>query len=154
MANTSVVVERRIAAPADRVWRALTDLERAPAVLSGVDSVEVLSDGPFGVGTRWRETRRMMGRAATEEIQVTAAEPPLRYVAEADSRGAHYISEFVLTETGPSTTDVRMTFSALPPEGLVPGLLARLFGGLGARMVARTIAADLADVAAAVEAGE
>lgn len=43
MANTSVVVERRIAAPQAAVWDALTDLENAPKVLSGVDAVEVLS---------------------------------------------------------------------------------------------------------------
>ncbi|WP_329019960.1 SRPBCC family protein [Streptomyces sp. NBC_00690] len=152
MANRSVVVERRIAAPAERVWRALTDLERAPAVLSGVDAVEVLSPGPFGVGTRWRETRRMMGKQATEEMYVTSSEPPLRYVVEADSQGAHYTSEFVLREVGPEETQVRMVFTAVPPSG-ISGLLARVFGAIGARAVAKTIGRDLADVAAAVEQG-
>ncbi|MFI1888072.1 SRPBCC family protein [Streptomyces jumonjinensis] len=150
MANTRVVVERRIAAPPGRVWHALTDLESAPRVLSGVDAVEVLTEGPFGVGTRWRETRRMLGRQATEEMRVTASEPPLRYVAEADSHGAHYVSEFVLRAVGTDATTVRMTFTALPPGGFA-GLLARAFGGLGARAVAKAVAQDLTDVAAAVE---
>ncbi|WP_327683520.1 SRPBCC family protein [Streptomyces sp. NBC_00467] len=150
MANTSVVVERRIAAPPAAVWDALTDLENAPTVLSGVDAVEVLSPGPFGVGTRWRETRRMMGKQATEEIHVTASEPPARYVAEADSQGAHYVSEFLLRAEGPDATQVRMTFSAEPPGGFA-GLLAKVLGPLGARAVAKAIAKDLDDVAAAVE---
>ncbi|MEU5402138.1 SRPBCC family protein [Streptomyces sp. NPDC005963] len=152
MANRSVVVERRIAAPAERVWRTLTDLERAPAVLSGVDSVEVLSSGPFRVGTRWRETRRVLGRQATEEMYVTTSEPPRRFVVEADSQGAHYTSEFVLSETGTDRTQVRMTFTAVPPPGM-SGLLARVFGAIGAKAVAKTIARDLADVATAVEQG-
>ncbi len=153
MADKSVVVERRIAAPVDRVWDALTDLENAPNVLSGVDAVEVLArspEGGFGVGTRWRETRRMMGKQATEEMYVTASEAPVRYVAEASSHGAHYVSEFALRADGPDATTVRMTFSAEPPGGVV-GLLTKIFGGLGTRAVAKAIAKDLADVAAAVE---
>ncbi|MFD5100868.1 SRPBCC family protein [Streptomyces albidochromogenes] len=153
MAHRSVVVERRIAAGPDRVWRALTDLEGMPGVIGGVEEVEILERSPagaFGVGTRWRETRRMLGRQATEEMRVTASEPPVRYVVEADSHGAHYVSEFVLRAEGPGATTVRMTFSAAPPAGAM-GLLTRVLGGLGARAVAKAIAKDLADVAAAVE---
>lgn len=151
MANESVVVERRIEAPAEEVWRAMTDLEGIPRMLSGVDRVEVLSEGPFGVGTRWRETRRMLGKQATEEMYVTASKPPLTYVVEADSHGTHYVSEFVLQADGPEATVAQMTFSATPPPGGAAGLLARIFGGLGARAVSKAIARDLADVAAAVE---
>ncbi|MFI1397338.1 SRPBCC family protein [Streptomyces sp. NPDC020681] len=151
MAETRVVVERRITAPADRVWRALTDLESMPRVLSGVDKVEILSaDGPFRVGTRWRETRTMLGKQATEEMEVTASEPPERYVVEAHSHGTHYVSEFALRSAGPETTDVRMTFSATPSGG-VTGLLAKIFGAIGRRAVAKAIAKDLADVATSVE---
>jgi uncharacterized protein YndB with AHSA1/START domain len=150
MGASEVVVERRIAAPAERVWQALTDLDGMPAVLGGVERVEVLTEGPFAVGTRWRETRRMFGKQATEEMRVTVCEPPSRYVVEADSHGAHYVSEFALSPAGPDTTAVRMTFAATPPGG-VAGLMARLLGGLGARAVAKAVAQDLDDVAAAVE---
>jgi uncharacterized protein YndB with AHSA1/START domain len=145
-----VVVERRIAASAGRVWEALTDLDGMPSVLSGVERVEVLTQGPFTVGTRWRETRRMFGKQATEEMRVTACEPPSRYVVEADSQGTHYVSEFALSDSGPGSTTVRMTFTATSPGGF-PGLLAKLLGGLGAKAVARAVTKDLADVAAAVE---
>ncbi|MGX1886034.1 SRPBCC family protein [Streptomyces sp. NPDC055287] len=153
MAHKSVVVERRVQAGADRVWHALTDLENMPGVLSGVDKVEILEHPPtgtFGVGTRWRETRRMLGKEATEEMRVTASEPPVRYVVEADSHGAHYVSEFELRPEGPDATTVRMTFLAVPPSGAA-GLLVKILGGLGARAVSKAIAKDLADVAAAVE---
>ncbi|WP_406263250.1 SRPBCC family protein [Streptomyces sp. NBC_00191] len=150
MATRTVVVERVIRASPERVWEALTDLQGTERVLSGVERIEVLTEGGFAVGTRWRETRRMLGKEATEEMYVTASEPPERFVVEADSQGAHYVTEFALLTAGPEATTVRMTFSAVPPGGF-RGLLAKLLGGLGVRAVSRAIAKDLDDVAAAVE---
>ncbi|MFI8291719.1 SRPBCC family protein [Streptomyces sp. ms191] len=151
MTTKSVVVERRIEATPGPVWEALTDLKGMERVLSGVNRVEVLTEGGFGVGTRWRETRTMFGKEATEEMYVTASEPPDRYVTEAHSHGMHYVTEFALRPAGTGATMVRMTFSATPAGGAATGLLARLLGGLGARAVRRAVAQDLTDVAASVE---
>ncbi|MGV9451142.1 SRPBCC family protein [Streptomyces sp. NPDC003635] len=151
MTSKSVTVERRIAAAQGSVWAALTDLRGMERVLSGVSKVEVLSDGPFGVGTRWRETRRMFGKDATEEMWVTVCEVPERYVVEAESHGSRYVSEWELRADGPITTTVRMTFTATTAGGRVMGVLAKVLGGLGARAVSKAIAKDLDDVAAAVE---
>ncbi|RSS82593.1 SRPBCC family protein [Streptomyces sp. WAC05292] len=148
-----VVVEREVAAPAERVWRALTDLEAMPRVLSGVEAVQALTPGPFGVDTRWRETRRMFGARATQEMRVSACEAPRRYVAEAFDSGVRYASEFRVEERAPGRSVVRMAFSASPaPGGKPPGVFLRLLNRLGTRAVARAVARDLADVAAAVEA--
>ncbi|MFJ6633785.1 SRPBCC family protein [Streptomyces sp. NPDC091376] len=152
MSSKGVVVERRVAAPAGRIWEALTDLEGSQRVLSGVERIEVLTEGGFGVGTRWRETRRMLGKEATEEMYVTVSEPPERFVVEADNHGAHYVSEWSLRADGPETTTVRMTFSATPPGGFM-GLLTKVLGPLGERAVVKAIERDLADVASAVESG-
>ncbi|MEU8987461.1 SRPBCC family protein [Streptomyces sp. NPDC048558] len=153
MANISVVVERHIAAGQGPVWEAVTDLRGMERVLSGVSKVEVLTDGAFGVGTRWRETRKMFGKEATEEMWVTACEPPERYVVEAESHGTHYVSEWELLADRPSATTVRMTFSgaAVAGSGGVAGLLAKILGGVGAHAVRKAIAKDLDDVASAVE---
>lgn len=113
MTSRTVVVERRIAAAQGIVWEALTDLGGMERVLSSVSKTEVLTDGAFDVGTRWRETRRMFGKDATEEMWVTASEPPRRYVVEAESHGTHYVSEWLLRADGPATTTVRMTFTAV-----------------------------------------
>ncbi|MFI8522520.1 SRPBCC family protein [Streptomyces sp. NPDC085481] len=154
-ANTSVVVERRVSASPGRVWESITDLRNMPRVLSGVEKVEVLTEGGFAVGTRWRETRRMMGRQATEEMTVTVCEPPERYVTVADSHGMHYVSEITLVPEGPAVgavaTTLRMTFTARPANDRSPGLLARLLSRFGAKAVARALAKDLTEIAAAVE---
>ncbi|MFF7164983.1 SRPBCC family protein [Streptomyces sp. NPDC008086] len=150
MSSRSVVVERRIAAGQGPVWESLTDLRGMEQMLSGVTGVEVLTAGVFGVGTRWRETRRMFGKEATEEMWVTACEPPERYVVEAESHGTRYISEWQLLADGPTATTVRMTFTGVTSGG-VTGLLARVLGGVGARAVSKAVAKDLEDVAVAVE---
>ncbi|MFE6460079.1 SRPBCC family protein [Streptomyces cinereoruber] len=149
--TTSVVVERRVAASPGPVWEAITDLPDLPRVLTGVRKVEVLTPGGFGVGTRWRETRRMLGREATEEMTVTVCEPPDRYVTVADSHGTHYVSELTLSPDGTGSTVLRMSFSARPAHGRAPGLLGRAFARLGAKALAKALAKDLSDIARAVE---
>ncbi|MFI8966209.1 SRPBCC family protein [Streptomyces sp. NPDC053493] len=153
--STSVVVERRVAASPGRVWESITDLRNMPRVLSSVERVEVLTEGGFAVGTRWRETRRMMGRSATEEMTVTVCEPPDRYVTVADSHGMHYVCEIALVPDGPAVaatvTTLRMTFTARPAHDRAPGLLTRLVSRLGARAVARALAKDLNEIRRAVE---
>ncbi|MGW6394219.1 SRPBCC family protein [Streptomyces sp. NPDC055103] len=149
--TTSVVVERRVAASPGRVWEAITDLRDMPRVLSGVEKVEVLTEGGFGVGTRWRETRRMLGKEATEEMTVTECEPPDRYVTVADSHGMHYVSELTLTADDTGGTALRMAFSARPANDRTPGFVARLLARFGAKAVARALAKDLSEIANAVE---
>ncbi|OII67075.1 MULTISPECIES: SRPBCC family protein [unclassified Streptomyces] len=150
-AQQTVVVERRVAASQGRVWEAVTDLRGMPRLLAGVESVEVLTGGSFGVGTRWRETRRMLGKRATEEMTVTESEPPERYVTVAASHGMHYTSELRLIPAGPQATTVRMAFTARPASGRPLGLLGRLVAPLGSKAVARALAKDLADIARAIE---
>ena len=135
-----------------RVWDVLTDVAHADQTLRGVTRVEVLTDGPYGVGTRWRETRRMFGANATEEMQVTAAEAPSRTVVEADSRGTHYVTEFSVVPTDRDVTRLRMTFTAEQPDATgVQRVLGRLFARLGARATRTMMAKDLQDIAARAE---
>ena len=56
------------------------------------------ADEAIGAGTRFRETRVLYGREATEEIEVTAFEEPDRYVAETLFHGTRFTSEFRFTE--------------------------------------------------------
>ncbi|OEU90455.1 polyketide cyclase/dehydrase [Streptomyces abyssalis] len=152
MGTAQVTVERRIAAPAGRVWEALTDIEHSAEVIKGIDRIEMLSEGPFGVGTRWRETRTMLGKEATEEMWVTASEAPERCVIEAESRGVHYTSEFLLTPAGGESTDVRLTFGSRTTEkGGLKGAVMKMLGGLRSKAAAKALAKDLADVAASLE---
>ena len=117
----SVEVQATIAAPPERVFEAATDLASLPETMSGIDSVEALSDGPFGAGTRWRETRTLYGRQATEEMWVTGFDPPRSYVVEAESHGARYRTEITFVPEGDGTR-VTFVFGARPVS-----FVARLF---------------------------
>lgn len=144
-----VHVERRIAAPPAAVWAVLTDIAAAEQTLSGVTKVELLSEGPYAVGTRWRETRRMVGKDATEEMWVTEVEPERRTVIEASSRGARYTTLFELSPAG-SGTHLEVTFGARTQDpGRVHRALWAVFGRLGAQVTRKALEQDLKDIAAA-----
>lgn len=145
-----VEVRRRVAAPVERVWAVVTDLAGSPRVVRGIDAVEVLTPGEFGVGTRWRETRTMMGRSATEEMTVTAVQPQRSYSTEAVRPGVRYLSTVAVTPAGDGGSELAMTFGARPTSA-VARVLGALTGPLGRRAVARALTADLADLAAAAE---
>ena len=139
----SVEVQKIIAAEPGRVFRVATDVASIAETMSGVDSVEVLTEGPVGEGTRWRETRTMYGKKATEEMWVTGFDPPRSFVVEAASHGAHYRSEFTFEPDGEGTR-LTLVFEARPVSRL-----ARLLSFLTAAMmnsVRKLLEQDMEDV--------
>ena len=146
-----ITVSRDVDAGAERVWEVVTDIEGSPAVLSGVDRVERLDDGAgFGVGTRWRETRTVMRREATEEMAVTAVEPGRSYTVESDSRGTHYTSVLRVEALAPGKSRLSMTFGGRASSTvgkLVSATFGRLFQSTARKMLQR----DLDDIAAHAE---
>ena len=107
----TVSAARTIDAPLEEVWRIFTDLPTLPLRLSAVDAVVVLTDQPFGVGTTWRETRKMFGRVGTEELSVSALQVMQSYTVEAAAPSTHTTGvEFAATPDG--RTAVIMTFTA------------------------------------------
>lgn len=110
----AVCLKDRINAPIKHVFEVMTNIASWPDTISGISKVEVLSDGEFAVGTRWKETRTMMGKDFTEEMWVSELEPFSQYVIEADSRGARYRTEFKFKAIDNYTTDVTMDLKVTP----------------------------------------
>jgi uncharacterized protein YndB with AHSA1/START domain len=132
--SSLVTVTVMIEAPRDRVFAAATDLQRWPETMSQIKQLEVLTEGEVGTGTRFRETRVMYGREATEEMEITAFEPPSRYTVEANSHGVRYISTFHFVDHPSGGTQVTMTFDGQPQT-----LSAKLLGGLMKPMIKKAI---------------
>lgn len=150
-----IVVSRTIAASAQDIWDALTALDDVPAILRSVESVERLTEGEFGAGTRWRRTRTMLGRSESHEMRVIAAETPRHVLVESEFAGLGYQLHIDLAESGDHTesrprTSVRIRIREQPPQPDMT-VVQRVFGTLGARATEETLAEDLADIAAAVE---
>ncbi len=142
----------RAAAPPERVFRIATDLRQLPEIIEGLDRVEVLTDGPMGEGTRWRETRTLHGRQATEEMRVTAFDPPRSFVVEADSHGVHYRTAFSFEPEGAGTR-VAMEFTGRP-RTLFARAFSLVMGRFMERSLRKVLERDLEDVRRAAEAGD
>jgi len=143
------VVSTRVAAPAERVFEVFTDVPRAAERIPGIAKVEMLTEGPFRVGTRWRETRIVMKKQATEEMWVTTVDPPRSYTVEAESHGTHYDARFEFKPDGDGT-QVTWTFRGTPltfGAKLMSAVLGPLFKG----MMKKWLAADLEALRTACE---
>ena len=69
-------IETSFKAAPDKVFAALTNVEGYANWMPGLVEASMLSDGAFGEGAEYQETRRMFFRNATEQFRVTMCEPP------------------------------------------------------------------------------
>jgi hypothetical protein len=150
---STVGVTRLVEAPVAAVFRVFTDLPGRRARLSTVVAVELLTQGPFGAGTVWRETRTMAdGTEITEEFRVDECVPGERFVVASPGIGAEYRMTYtfvpVLEGRHRGATMVTVVQDGTPtaPAGR---FLALVFGGLAARTVEGALRRDLDDLAAA-----
>jgi carbon monoxide dehydrogenase subunit G len=150
MDHTTSLTQHIHASP-EKVWSVISDIPGSAATLSGVESVQMLSEGPYGEGTRWKETRTMMGRSETVEMWVAQADPPRSTTVKALQGGADYTSRFSLSERD-GGTDLTLTFGA---DIVKPTLFSRvtmaLFGRIGMSMTRKALSKDLAEIAAKAE---
>lgn len=143
-------VEREVAAPPKVVWSVATDLDATVNTITSVTDVQRVSGEGFAVGTRWRETRLMYGREATQEMEVTAIEPGRSYTVEAEDRGVLYTSKLKVEPAGEERTRLVMTFDSRPSSAM-GRVLAASVGRLLRGTVWKALARDVDDLAAAAE---
>jgi carbon monoxide dehydrogenase subunit G len=146
MAEVKLV--KHVQAPPDKVFRIASDFAEAAERIEGIQRVELLTPGPVRLGTRFRETRLMFGREATEEMEVTAFDPPHSYTLGCESHGCRYAAEFRFTASG-TGTEVAMEFKATPLTFLAKAMAVAMAPMI--RQVADVCAKDLDDLKRAVE---
>lgn len=105
-----VRLSKSINAPIEKVFDVFSDITQIENRIDGITKIEILSDVKSGVGTRWRETRVMFGREATEEMEISALEANKSYEVVAESRGMKYHTKYTFTPQGDGT-QVEMVFS-------------------------------------------
>ena len=70
------------------IWSAITNIENASEIISGIENIEVLEKPAAGiVGLKWRETRMYFGKPATVEKLITDAVENEFYQTRAESDG-------------------------------------------------------------------
>lgn len=144
--NLSTTVQ----APPEHVFDIFTDLENAVDRVEGIIRMELLGDGPVGKGTRWRETRIMFKKETTEEMWISAYDPPRSYTVQADSCGSDFFTTFTFTREGDGTKvdmEVRTKSRTIFAKLMSP--LGALFAGAMKKLMKK----DLDDLKQVAEAG-
>jgi carbon monoxide dehydrogenase subunit G len=150
MSTPRIGLTQFIDASPEAVWAVVSDIGSAAETLSGVVAIERLTDGPYGVGTRWRETRTMFGMKDTMEMEVAESEPGRRTVVLSPVGDILYRTEFALRPRAGGGTELRMDFSAeQPPQRGPAALLTSLLSGVGMQASQKAMEQDLQDIAAA-----
>lgn len=146
MANVTVSTE--IEAPVDKVFELFTDIEHAVEHVSAIKKLEVMSTGPINLGTRWVETREVLGRLDDAEMEITSFERNRTYTVTHRKAGLQIDTIFTF-EPMPGGTKVSIEF-ALDGHGLPPGLLLPLEWAIGGK-VRHALSDDLEDLKKSVE---
>jgi uncharacterized protein YndB with AHSA1/START domain len=104
--------------PPEVVWDLITDWEHQDDWMLEARDFVVLSDQRAGVGVRARATVTILGITTTDEIEVTAWEPPRR-LGIAHLGWVSGLGELFLTPLGDGTTHVHWRETLVPPLGLL-----------------------------------
>ena len=144
----TVVVSNEVGAPVEQVFAAFGDVEHASEHVAAIKGIEMLTPGGFGLGTRWRETREVLGRLDSAEMEVTSFEQNKGYTITHYKGGARLDTTFSFTPM-PKGTSVQVEFS-LDGPGLPPGLLTPLTWAISGK-VRDVLAQDLGDLKRQIE---
>jgi ribosome-associated toxin RatA of RatAB toxin-antitoxin module len=143
MSMATVTVSQQIAAPVDQVFKLFTDIAHAPEHVSGIKKLELMTTGPVGLRTRWIETREVMGRLDTAEMEITAYECNRMYTITHHKAGVRIDTTFWF-EPQEDGTKVSIEFE-LDSAGLPPGLLGPLGWAIGGQ-IEKVLNRDLSDL--------
>jgi hypothetical protein len=146
-----MIVEAQVTINGSRaaVWAAITDVENASEIISGILNIEVLEKPAKGlVGLKWRETRMLFGKPATAEKWITDAVENEFYKTRAEDSGFVFLSTMSISEASGGIT---LTSSH---DSKPQGIAARLKSipmGLFKSVVKKALVQDLNDIKFAVE---
>lgn len=144
----TVTVSNHVDAPVERVFRVFTDIEHGPDHVGGIRKVEMLTPGVVHLGSRWRETRDILGRPDSAEMEITAFELNKMYTITHHKAGVRIDTTFWFAPEREGTK-VSVEFE-LDGGGVPPGMLAPLGWAIGGK-VERVLSEDLVDLKHSVE---
>jgi hypothetical protein len=132
------------------IWAVITNIENASNTIGSIQKVEVLEKPEHGlVGFKWRETRTLFGKTATEEMWITDAAQNEFYKTRAESHGFIYTCTLSISAHNGSSS-LTMTHDSRP-QGFVAKLLSFPMGLLFKGIMKKVLLQDLNDIRVAVE---
>ena len=132
------------------IWAAITNIENASEIISGIEKIEVLEKPANGlVGLKWRETRMLFGKPATVEKWITDAAENEFYKTRAEDGGFVFLTTKSISESSGGMTLTESHESK--PQGIVAKLMSIPMGLLFKGVIKKALLQDLNDIKAAVE---
>lgn len=135
----------------EAVWAAITNIENAAELISGIEKIEVLEKPANGlVGLRWRETRMLFDKPATAEKWITEASENAFYKTRAEDNGFVFLSTLSLKENSSGSTTLTSCHQS-KPQTLVARIMSIPMGLFFKGVAKKALLQDLNDIKAAVE---
>ena len=140
----------QIKASKEKVWRVITDFDGCVVRISAIDKIEVLNrPSDTLIGFKWRETRTMFGKTATETMTITEAVDNQYYATRAENHGMIYESRLSLMQSG------EITFLTMQFKGkgttFFSKLLSKLMSSVFSRATRKALQQDLEEIKVACE---
>src|SRR5262245_33387437 len=130
------------------VWSAITNIENAAEIISGIQKIELVNKPASGlVGLRWRETRMLFGKPATVEKWITEVGGNEFYKTKAEDGGFVFFTTMRVAESNGATQLI--SSHETHPQGIVAKLQSLpmvFFKGV----IKKAIVQDLNDIKTAV----
>lgn len=138
---TSVEIEK----PREDVWKAIIDFNNCPNFIESIVNLEII-DQPNDtlVGFKWKETRVMFGKEATETMWITNYVENEYYQTKAESHGSIYISKLTLEQDG-GNTKLTMSFMA-EPQSFFAKMFSFCLGSMMKGSMKKALLKDLNDI--------
>jgi uncharacterized protein YndB with AHSA1/START domain len=132
------------------IWAAITDIENAAKMISGIEKIEVLEKPASGlVGLKWRETRILFGKPATVAKWITDAVENEFYTTRAEDGGFVFLTTMRISESSGGMT---LTSShETKPQSIVSKLMSIPILLFFRGVIKKAVLQDLNDIKAAVE---
>jgi len=145
-----IAIEIEIKKTKGQVWKVITDIENSVNTISGIDKIEILNKPENTlVGLKWKETRTIFGKSATETMWITEAKENNYYKTRAESNGAIYQTLLKISDKENATL-LTMEFSS-EAISLKEKIMAFIFGRMLGKSMKKLVEKDLIDIKTAVE---
>ncbi|MBL7742462.1 MAG: SRPBCC family protein [Chitinophagaceae bacterium] len=117
----------------EKVFEGLTNLDAARSWMKGFVRIEKIKGDKVEPGAVWRETRKMFGKEATEEFEVTSVIPDKEIRLRVDgtkgsSRKGEYLFQYLLEEKN-GGTEVTLNGEIAGLKGF-SAFIGKLFAGM------------------------
>ena len=127
------------------VWQIIGDIENSSTNIDTIKEIEILEKASDGLtGLKWRETRIMFGKEATEVMWITDWGENTFYQTRAESHGAIYISRLEIDQIN-SGCVLKMSFDS-QAESFGAKFWDILFGKLMKKSTEKSLLTDLLDI--------